>query len=215
MLLTVVSFNYRGTDLAAEERHYLDHHVPLARQLPGLRFYYTGRLVEMADQKVDHRRAAILGFDGADARAAAMRTATGSALGADTEQHLSDLVRLSADAEVVAPGDGRRAGQAAFVMAAAFDLAVERGGPEAAEHRYRDRHVALARRLPGLRHYVIGKLARGGSDRERYRLAVLAFDSRDALREAYRSPLGRELRADERATIVNARVSWLDARVEV
>jgi hypothetical protein len=50
---------------------------------------------------------------------------------------------------------------------------------------------------------------------ERYRLAILAFDTLDALRDAYRSPLGRELRADERATIVNARVSWLDVRVEV
>ena len=67
-----------------------------------------------------------------------------------------------------------------------------------------------------MRNYIIGKLTRGGGgDPARYRLAILAFDTLDALREAYRSPVGRELRADERATIVNAHVSWLDARVEV
>ena len=114
------------------------------------------------------------------------------------------------------PFDGRRPGQAAFVMAAAFDLGVAPGGLEAAERRYRDNHVALARRLPGLRHYVIGKPPHGDSgDPPRDRLAVLAFDTLDTLREVYRSPLGRELREDERATITNARVFWLDARVEV
>jgi uncharacterized protein (TIGR02118 family) len=216
MLLTVATFDYQSADLAAEERHYLSHHVALATRLPGLRLYYTGTLVEVAGQRPDRHRAAILVFDSVDARAAAMRTETGMALAADTEAHLRDLVRLTADAETIVAFDGRRPGQAAFVMTAAFDLAIGAGGVEAAERRYRDHHVALARQLPGLRHYVIGKLARGGgSDPERYRLAILAFDTLDALRQAYHSPVGRELRVDERETIVNARVSWLDARVEV
>lgn len=214
MLLTATRFNYKSVDVAAEEAHYLGHHVALARQLPGLRLYYTARPVEVAGQTPDRRRGAIIMFDNADAWVAAMRAGTGPALRADTEGHLADLVRVTADAEVIVPFDARRPGQAAFVMAAEFDLATAEGGLEAAELRYRDRHVGLARELPGLRHYVTGRVARIGAV-ERYRLAILAFDTLDALRDAYRSPRGRELRADERATIVNARVSWLDVRVEV
>lgn len=215
MLLSIARFNYASADLAAEERHYVARHVPLARALPGLRFYYSGRLVDVAEQKADRQRAAILGFDSREARAAAYRTPTGATLAADTQAHLGDLVRLFGEAEVIVPFNARRPGQSAFIMTAAFDLAAEPGGPEAAEHRYRDRHVALARRLPGLRHYVIGKVAPGGGDPQRDRVALLAFDTPDALREAYRSPVGRELRTDERAAIVNARVFWLAARVEV
>ena len=211
MLLTATRFDYQSEDVAAEEAHYLRHHVALARQLSGLRLYYTARPVEVAEQKPDRRRAAVVMFDSADAWAAAMRTGTGPALRADTEAHLAGLVRVVADAEVIVPFDARRPGQAVLVMAAEFDLAIGEGGLDAAERRYRDHHVAMARELPGLRHYVTGKVTAG----ERYRLAILAFETLDALRAAYRAPVGRELRADERASIVNARVSWLDARVEL
>lgn len=50
---------------------------------------------------------------------------------------------------------------------------------------------------------------------DRMRTALLAFDSADALRDAYRSPSGLELMRDEQATIANARVYRLDATVQV
>ena len=216
MLLNLVRFNFKSADLDAEERNYLGHHVALAMKLPGLRLYYTGRLLEVGGEKPDRYRAAVLAFDSTDASSAAMRTEAGAALAADGQAHLTALERRSADAEVIVPFDSRRAGQPCFIMAAEFDLATDGGGIEAAETRYRDHHVAIARRLPGLRNYIIGKLApAGGGVASRYRLAVLAFDSPDALRDAYRSPVGRDLAEDERATIRNPRVTRLDARVEV
>jgi hypothetical protein len=67
-----------------------------------------------------------------------------------------------------------------------------------------------------LRNYVIGKLIKTpGIEDSRYRMAALVFDSLDAYRAAYASPVGRELLNDEAATIRNARVYRLDARVEL
>jgi hypothetical protein len=67
-----------------------------------------------------------------------------------------------------------------------------------------------------LRNYVIGKLIKtAGIEDARYRMAILVFDSLDAYRAAYASLAGRELLKDEAATIRNARVYRLDARVEV
>ena len=96
-------------------------------------------------------------------------------------------------------------------MATAFDFH-ERGGTLAdAERHYRDYHVPLARRLPGLRGYVIGPLAGTRSmPAERTRGAVLVFDTLDDLRAAYRSPIGVELRADEEQLIARPRVVLID-----
>jgi hypothetical protein len=67
-----------------------------------------------------------------------------------------------------------------------------------------------------LRNYIIGKLIKTvGIEDLRYRMAILVFDSLDAYRAAYASSAGRELLKDEEATIRNARVYRLDARVEV
>ena len=61
--------------------------------------------------------------------------------------------------------------------------------------------------------FNIGKLIKTvGIEDSRYRMATLVFD---AYRAAYASPVGRELLKDEEATIRNARVYRLDARVEV
>jgi uncharacterized protein (TIGR02118 family) len=217
MLLYVARFNFKSSDLEAEERNYFDVHVALARRMPGLRLYYTGKAVESRGERPDRYRAAILMFDHADAFAAAMQTELGPALAADTEAHLADVVMQTADAEVIVPFADRRPGQSCFVMAAEFDLAADGGGLEAAERHYRDKHVAIARRLPGLRNYVIGKLRPPDPAfaSPRYRIAILTFDSPEALRAAYRSPVGQELVEDERATIRNARVLRLDGRIEV
>lgn len=71
--------------------------------------------------------------------------------------------------------------------------------------------MPLACRLPGLRRYVIGPLLGTRSiPAERARGAILAFDSLDAPRAAYRSPIGVELRADEERLIAEPRVILID-----
>jgi uncharacterized protein (TIGR02118 family) len=215
MHLTFVTFNYQSADLEAEERNYLEHHVQLARRFPGLRQYYTGRLMKVAGKEPDRVRAAILGYDDAAAAATAIRSDVVPALLADTQAHLKDGTSTAVDAETIVPFDSRRVGQQCFVMVAEFDL--EQGvGLEAAEKHYLGAHVSIARGLPGLRNYIVGKLIKTvGIEDSRYRIAVLVFDSLDAYRAAYASPAGRELLKDEAATIRNARAYRLDARVEV
>jgi uncharacterized protein (TIGR02118 family) len=215
MHLTFVTFNYQSADLEAEERNYLGHHVELAKRFPGLRQYYTGRLMKVAGKEPDRIRAAILAYDDAAAAASAMRSDVLPALLADTQAHLRDGTSAAVEAETIVPFDSRRAGQQCFVMVAEFDLE-QSAGLDAAEKHYLGTHVSIARRLPGLRNYIIGKLIKtpGGED-SRYRMATLVFDSLDAYRAAYASPAGRELLKDEAATIRNARVYRLDARIEV
>ena len=215
MHLTLVAFNYQSADLEAEELNYLGHHVQLARRFPGLRQYYTGRLMKVAGKDPERVRAAIMSFDDAAAAASAMRSDVVPALLADTQAHLKDVTSTAVEAETIVPFDSRRAGQQCFVMVAEFDLE-QSAGLDAAEKHYLGTHVSIARRLPGLRNYVIGKLIKTpGIQDSRYRMAVLVFDSLDAYRAAYASSAGRELLEDEQATIRNARVYRLDARVEV
>ena len=215
MHLTFVTFNYQSEDLEAEERNYLGHHVELAKRFPGLRQYYTGRLMKVVGKEPDRIRAAILAYDDAAAAASANRSDVLPALLADTQAHLRDGTSAAVEAETIVPFDSRRAGQQCFVMVAEFDLE-QSAGLEAAEKHYLGTHVSIARRLPGLRNYIIGKLIKtpGGED-SRYRIATLVFESLDAYRAAYASPAGRELLKDEAATIRNARVYRLDARIEV
>jgi uncharacterized protein (TIGR02118 family) len=215
MHLTFVTFNYQSADLEAEERNYLEHHVELAKRFAGQRHYYTGRLMKVAGKEPDRFRAAIVAYDDEAAAASAMRSDVVPALLADTQAHLKDGTPALVDAETIVRFDSRRAGQQCFVMVAEFDLE-KAAGVEAAEKHYLGTHVSIARGLPGLRNYIIGKLIKmPGIEDSRYRMATLVFDSLDAYRAAYASPAGRELLKDEEATIRNARVYRLDARVEV
>ena len=212
MFINFVAFNFQSSDLEAEERNYLGHHVGLARQMPGLKFYYTGHTKPVNGVKPEVFRAAILGYESAEIAATGAKSDLMPPLRADTQAHLKDLRYRTVDAETIVPFDSRKPHQPCFVMAAEFDLE-QNAGKEAAERHYLDTHTHIARRLPGLRNYIIGKLDPKNADR--YRIAILTFDSLEALRDAYRSPIGRELVRDEEATIRNARVWRLDARVEV
>ncbi|HWJ39891.1 MAG TPA: EthD family reductase, partial [Candidatus Limnocylindrales bacterium] len=132
MHLTFVTFNYQSTDLEAEELNYLGHHVQLARRFPGLRQYYTGRLMKVAGKEPDRVRAAIVAYDDADAATAAMRSDVVPALLTDTQAHLKDGTSTAVHAETIVAFDSRRAGQPCFVMVAEFDLE-QSAGIEAAE----------------------------------------------------------------------------------
>ena len=214
MFFRFATFNYRSDDLAVEERNYLTHHVALGKSLPGVRLYYTARVLAPRGSKPESIRAVLIGFDNAEAFAAAFQSKVAAELAADGKAHAKDIRMLEFDGEVIVPFDARRPEQECFVMAAEFNLEAS-GGLEAAENRYRNHHVGIARRLPGLRNYVIGRLGANGAKPDRYRMALLAFDSVEAFRAAYRSPVGKELVGDEEATIRDARVYRLEARVEV
>lgn len=101
-----------------------------------------------------------------------------------------------------------------FWMIASFNLNRESfSSLEDAERHYLDHHVPLARRLPGLRQYVIGRAADfGGVTASRHRVALLAFDDAEALRAAYRSEVGRALRVDEKRLISDAIVTFVEAQ---
>lgn len=69
--------------------------------------------------------------------------------------------------------------------------------PAAFDRHYHDVHIPLARRLPGLRRYTIGRdmvAVRGGFPY--YLVAELEWDSMDELHAAFASPEGRATATD-------------------
>jgi uncharacterized protein (TIGR02118 family) len=69
--------------------------------------------------------------------------------------------------------------------------------PAAFDRHYRDVHIPLASRLPGLRRYTVGRDAvavRGGPPY--YLVAELEWETMDELRAAFASPEGRATAAD-------------------
>ena|SRR5713226_9701799 len=69
--------------------------------------------------------------------------------------------------------------------------------PEAFDRHYRDIHIPLAKKLPGLRRYTISRNAapvRG--DGPYYLVAELDWDDMTALQQAFQSPEGRATAAD-------------------
>ena len=83
-----------------------------------------------------------------------------------------------------------------FVSRFNFNLDNFESKEEALRH-YLEYHVPLAKKLPGLKKYIIGPVKKtlGGPQHDRY--AILAFESRDAMRVAYRSETGEDLIEDE------------------
>jgi uncharacterized protein (TIGR02118 family) len=209
-------FDFKNPDIRAEEQNYIDVHVRLARQLPGLRGYITGQLIGSKSHPAPYYRAAALHFDDLDAMRHAMRDSEiAKPLTDDGIEHLTNVRWIHLDSEVIVPFDAKP-GTRCMLMAAEFDLKLNGVDYAAAEQRYLNHHTLIARRMPGLRQYVIGKVAaRPGKQAELPRMALLAFDNAEAGREAYRSKVGHELAADEAETIASARVYRLDATVQV
>jgi uncharacterized protein (TIGR02118 family) len=64
--------------------------------------------------------------------------------------------------------------------------------PEAFDRHYRDVHVPLASRLPGLRRYTIGRDVAGiRGEAPHYLVVELDWDTMDELRAAFAAPEGR------------------------
>jgi uncharacterized protein (TIGR02118 family) len=97
MQINFTSFNYKpGTDSSAEEKHYLDYHVGLAKKLPGLRIYLTGKFRQEANGEPRHVRAAILGFDNLAAATAAIESDIAKMVREDGAAHLKEHTALAA-----------------------------------------------------------------------------------------------------------------------
>lgn len=72
--------------------------------------------------------------------------------------------------------------------------------PAAFDRHYRDVHVPMAKKLPGLRRYSVsdGSIVKVASDPEIYLIATLYFDSLDAIKAAFASDEGKACAADRR-----------------
>jgi uncharacterized protein (TIGR02118 family) len=217
MQINFTSFNYKpGADIGAEEKHYLDYHVKLAKTIPGLRLYLTGKFRQEANGQPAHRRAAILGFDDRATAAASMKSDISKRVFDDGAAHLADVRRLSLDSTVIVPFASKQIEREYFVLAGEFDLKAGAEGIEAADRRYLKEHTALAAQLPGVRFYVTGRqLESGGNKPERFRCAILAWDSFEDFQAAFNSPIREKLIKDEEATIANILFHHIDAVARV
>jgi uncharacterized protein (TIGR02118 family) len=209
-------FDFKSSDLVAEEQNYIGNHVRLARELPGLRNYITGKLIGSTKHPAPYYRAAELNFDDLSAMRTAMRDSpVGKPLTDDGVEHLTNVRWIHLDSEVILPVDLKPSANC-MLMAAEFDLKPNGADYAVAESHYLNHHTHIARRLPGLRHYLIGRIVtKPGIQPERQRMALLIFDSAEAGRGAYRSAVGQELARDEAETIANPRVYRLDATIQV
>ena len=68
--------------------------------------------------------------------------------------------------------------------------------PEAFDRHYREVHIPLGRRLPGLRRYAVGRDVSAVRGAPYYLVAELEWDSMEKLRAAFASPEGRATAAD-------------------
>jgi uncharacterized protein (TIGR02118 family) len=72
--------------------------------------------------------------------------------------------------------------------------------PAAFDDHYVNIHLPLAHRLPGLQRYEVSKppMITPAGDSEPYLIAILHFESLEALRQAFATPEGRACAADRR-----------------
>ena len=69
--------------------------------------------------------------------------------------------------------------------------------PDVFDRHYRQVHIPLAKKLPGLRRYTISRDPASTRDGEAYYLiAELDWDDMDSLRQDFASPLGQEVGRD-------------------
>ncbi len=71
---------------------------------------------------------------------------------------------------------------------------------DAFERHYFEKHVPLAKRLPGIRKYEVsrGAIMSPAGPSDAWMVATLHFDSLAAIRDAFASEVGKECAADRR-----------------
>lgn len=68
--------------------------------------------------------------------------------------------------------------------------------PRAFDRHYREVHIPLGRKLPGLRRYIVGRDVTAVRGAPYYLIADLEWETIDDLRAAFASPQGRAAAAD-------------------
>ncbi len=174
MFMMFARFNFKSSDLAAEDSNYFHNHVRLARQLPGVRMYLTGKLIETTHSRPDRYRAVLFGFDSPQEGLTSLDCPIGTELMADSAAHIADTLTDPAQTDVIVPFDRRRPGQPCLFIALLYDI-----GMPADELRRASYRTSIAN-LPGLCGYMAGATfeARGQSpDRDRMEIRIFRPDA--------------------------------------
>ncbi len=180
MFLMFARFSFKSSDLAAEDKNYLEHHVRLARQLPGVRMYLTGKLAGTARGKPDRYRAVVFGYDTREASLNSLDCPVGVEMMADSAQHIVGTVVSAFDGEVMVPFDSRRPGQPCCVAVMLANLNVRPEHPRYLAHRN------STRTLPDLCGYMGGPTfeARGEKPARNW-MEIGIFRTSEAMRRAF------------------------------
>jgi hypothetical protein len=174
MFLMFARFNFKSTDLAAEDKNYFDNHVRLARQLPGVRMYLTGKLIDAGQGKPDRYRAVVFGYDTPQAGLTSLDCPVGAELMADSAEHIVGTTVAACEGETILPFEDRRPGESCLVVALLYNLATS---ADAARLRAYQNSI---RNLPGLCGYMAGPTyeARGERpDRDRMEIRIFRPDA--------------------------------------
>lgn len=174
MFMMFARFNFKSSDLAAEDKNYLDNHVRLARQLPGVRMYLTGKLLHNAQSKPDRYRAVVFGYDDAQAGLTSLDCPIGTELMADSAEHIADTVVDAAEARIIVPFQARMSGQPCLIVTLLYDF----GTPDD------ERRIAYQNsivNLPGLCGYMAGRAAEARGQRPEREVMEIRIFQRDAL----------------------------------
>jgi len=205
MFLMFARFNFKSADLAAEDKNYFDHHVALARRLPGVRMYLTGTLIDAGRGKPDHYRAVVFGYDTPQAGLTSLDCPVGVELMADSAEHIVGTTVAACEGEIIVPFDGRRGGRPCLVAALQYNLAAP--GDAARLRAYQN----SIRNQPGLCGYMSGPTfeARGElPDRDRMEIRIFGP-------EALREKSWRGLIALDESVMHDARVYCFAGEVQM
>lgn len=198
MTVTVLTLLRRAPSLDADAfiRRWEGPHAELVLRLPGLRRYVQALPHPDARNPQAYDGVAMVDLDDLDALRAANRSEAFRAIRADEEDLVdrSALVSFVIERKPVVPATRATGAQVLFL--GFMHRAAGLGRDEFRAH-WRDRHAALAARLPGLRSYVHCVPVHLGGDPPFDGAAELRFDSVTALREAFRSEAGLQVRSDE------------------
>lgn len=221
MHIMMVTFDFQGADLDAEERHYRDVHMALAKQFTGVNMYLAGRIRDTRlaftpapEIAAKPYRTAIMWFNGMQDLMNSMSSPAGSEVMADTQVHLTNVAMIHAEGEALVPFDRRKAGQQCFMVAAHLNYKPSFGTAEEAERHYLDVHTKLACRVAGMRGYYVGKTVPLGDQPDCVRVVFQMYDHFDAFQRAMTSPAGQELLKDDAQLISVKRLFFIDAQVE-
>jgi uncharacterized protein (TIGR02118 family) len=221
MHIMMVTFDFKGSDLAAEERHYRDVHMALAKQFTGVDMYIAGRIRDTnlsftpkPESIAKPYRTAIMWFKSTEDFMNSVSGEAGIKVLTDTQEHLTNVQMIHADGEAIVPFASRKPLHQYFLVAAHINYNPAYGSPEEAEHHYLNVHTRLACEVAGLRGYYVGKTMQLGDKPDCSRVVFQMYDSFDAFQRGMTSPAGQKLLKDDAQLIVVKRLFFVDGQVE-